>query len=61
METSLYGGVGMSLPDAVSYLNPPIAANGRIVVATCGTCGPPPGQSEFPPPPPTDGQLVFVY
>ena len=43
------------------YFTPPIAANGRIVVATCGTCGIP---SEDPPPPPngpSHGQLVFFY
>jgi hypothetical protein len=43
------------------YFTPPIAANGRIVVATCGTCGVP---SVDPPPlpnAPTHGQLVFYY
>jgi hypothetical protein len=50
----------LSLPDGVSYLDPPIVANGRVVVATCGMCGPTDERS-LSPQPQSNGQLVFVY
>jgi hypothetical protein len=52
----------VSLTDRVHYMAPPIAANGRVVVATCGSCYGPPGQpGSLTQTPPGNGQLVFVY
>ena len=54
------GKVLASVPtlDRAHYFTPPIAANGRIVVAICGSCFGPPGELV---PPPGDAQLAFFY
>jgi hypothetical protein len=59
------GGViaSVGLPDGLHHFNPPIAANGRLVVPACGDCVGPPGVGGRPVSGPTasNGQLLFVY
>jgi hypothetical protein len=49
-------GMSWTFPDSTHPFAPPIVANGRVVLALCGTCFGP--DSEFGP---TNGMLVFVY